>query len=145
MPRKIWDVGNEALRNNDVSGLWKLTILTSLVSAVLAGCFKMKHFRPSLHAGFIQVYFREDLFARRIMLFLHPPPPQYPLGIDLTAPSPPFQRYPNNGNPTHRLLRYRWCCCAFCPRAPRIRKLYGLTRNVRFAEAQRSSSCSWGP
>ncbi|CAM9748257.1 unnamed protein product [Ascophyllum nodosum] len=31
---KIWDVGNEAFRNNDVSGLWKLTILTSLIAPI---------------------------------------------------------------------------------------------------------------
>ncbi|CAM9970789.1 unnamed protein product, partial [Ectocarpus sp. 8 AP-2014] len=31
---KLWDVGNDTLRNEDVSGLWKLTVLTSLISPV---------------------------------------------------------------------------------------------------------------
>ena len=30
---QLWDVGNETLRSEDVSGLWKLTVLTSVVSA----------------------------------------------------------------------------------------------------------------
>ena len=29
---QLWDVGNDTLRNQDVSGLWKLTVLTSVVS-----------------------------------------------------------------------------------------------------------------
>lgn len=31
---QIWDVSNEALRHSDVSGLWKLAILTSMVRAL---------------------------------------------------------------------------------------------------------------
>ena len=30
----IWDVTNDAMRDNDVSGLWKLTVLTSCLSVV---------------------------------------------------------------------------------------------------------------
>jgi hypothetical protein len=30
----IWDVSNSAMRNHDVSGLWKLTVLTSLIEIV---------------------------------------------------------------------------------------------------------------
>lgn len=31
---QLWDVGNDTLRNEDVSGLWKLTVITSVVSKV---------------------------------------------------------------------------------------------------------------
>lgn len=34
LPLQLWDVGNDTLRNQDVSGLWKLTVLTSVVSFV---------------------------------------------------------------------------------------------------------------
>lgn len=31
---KIWDVSNDAMRRHDISGLWKLSLLTSLVSVI---------------------------------------------------------------------------------------------------------------
>lgn len=40
---QLWDVGNDTLRNGDVSGLWKLTVLTSVVSFVLVLWFCTKH------------------------------------------------------------------------------------------------------
>ena len=30
----VWDVSNDAMRRNDVSGLWRLTLLTSMLSVV---------------------------------------------------------------------------------------------------------------